>query len=233
MAMCASCTYVSPPPPRVSVAPSAAARPSAIVRPSPPPSLFDFRRGTLEDAFRAYAVSYWGPNGTSAVAWKGGVAEIGQYAAVRAPEGFWVRDFGHEGWVTEIERARDRVVVKYRVSDGDAARDWRAWRGRIPEITSVTHMVVEVWALDGRDAPPRVVFAHEYEAWASCCGSEMGPAPPRISDDVAVTATEVHLRARDAWRATRASWHETPLPGIDPVLAPWDSPREVVFTLTR
>lgn len=234
MAICVSCTHPAPPP-HVSIAPPPAPparQVAASVAPSHEvaPSLFAFHHGTLLDAFRDYAISYWGPNGPSAVVWKGDVAEIGQYAAVAAKDGFWVRDFGTRGWVTSIERDGDHVVCRYRVSDDGADVDWKRWqkaaRG-LPEIKSVTHMVVEIWTFDA----PRVLFAHEYEAWANCCGSEIGRAPPRISDEVTVGKDDVRIRVRDAWRASRATFHETPLQGVDPVLAPWDAERDVTFPL--
>ena len=236
LGICASCTHAAPAP-HVSIGPPPPAPPRPIATIAAPshetaPSLFALRHGTLLDSFRDYAISYWGPNGASAVVWKGDVAEIGRYAVVAAKDGFWVRDFGESGWVMEIERDGDRVVCRYRISDDGADADWKRWqhaaRG-LPEVTSVTHMVVEVWTFDA----PRVLFAHEYEAWANCCGSEIGPAPPRISDDVTVGKDEVRLRVRDAWRASRATFHETPLPGIDPVIAPWDADRDVTLPITK
>ena len=227
----------SAPPARVALLPSPPPPPRAAAIAPPAPraragaSPFALRSGAIEDFLHDYAVATWGPNGPSAIRWNGPVADVGRYALVASPGGFWVRDFGDAGWVTAMEANGDRVVVRYTIRDDGGDADWKRWQARparLPEITSVTHMVVEVWSIA---AAPRVLFAHEYEAWASCCGSELGPAPPRVSDDVVVTATEVRLRARDAWRATRATFHETPLPGIDPVLAPWDTPNDVAYPL--
>ena len=206
-------------------------------------SPFAFVAGRPIDALRDYAVHYWGPGGESTFTSAASVrragdltlVEVGRYAVVEIPErnGFFLRDFGESGWVNGLESTGDRVVVRYTIRDDGADADWKEWqhtRGRIPAITSVAHMVLEIRSFDDR-ARPRVVFAHEYEAWANCCGSELGPAPPRVSDDVEIQPNAVRLRVREAWRATRASWHETPLPGIDPVIAPWDDERDVTFDL--
>ncbi|HEY1959722.1 MAG TPA: hypothetical protein VGH28_29130 [Polyangiaceae bacterium] len=235
LAICVSCTHPATPP-HVSIAPPAASPPrplpTAATPRAPAPSLFDFRHGTLMEAFHDYAISYWGANGASAVAWKGDVAAIGRYAAVAAKDGLWARDFGDRGWVTEIARDGDHVVCRYTIRDEDGGEDGKRWqqlpRG-LPGITSVTHMVVEVWTFES----PRVLFAHEYEAWANCCGSEIGPAPPRISDEITITHDEVRVRFHDAWRASRATFHETPLVGVEPVIAPWDADRDVTFRITR
>ena len=216
--------------------PVAVAPPEKKVERSP----FEHHDGKPIDLLRDYAVGYWGPNGVSTFTSAASVrragdlvlVEVGRYAVVETDRGFFVRDFGEAGWVTMMKDTPPWIEVRYTIRDPRSDEDWKGWRGRrVPQITSVAHMIVELWSFADR-ARPRVAFAHEYEAWANCCGSEIGLAPPRVSDDYTVTATEVRMRAREAWRATRASWQETPLAGIDPVLAPWDEPREVTFALT-
>jgi hypothetical protein len=248
LAVCVGCAHQAAPPARVSLAPRpvrAAPAVTAPARPSPAESsVFAFHAGDPAPVLHDYAVDSWGPNGPSTFTSPASVRRagdltlvlVGRYAVVEVPAlgGFYYRDFGAAGWVTELGGDGRRVVARYTIRDGGADEDWRAWQhhaARVPTITSVTHMIVEVWSFSDVHRP-RVVFAHEYEAWANCCGSEIGPAPPRIADDVDVTPTEVRLRAREAWRATAASWHESPLPGIDPVIAPWDSPRAALFPLS-
>ena len=235
--MCASCTHAAPAP-HVSIAPApVVAHVEPVARAAAPASPFAFVAGRPIDALREYAVHYWGPGGESVFTSPASVraagdltlVEVGRYAVVEVPgrDGFFLRDFGENGFTTELGGTGDRVVVRYTIRDDGADSDWSS---RIPEITSVAHMILEIWSFADR-AHPRVVFAHEYEAWANCCGSELGPAPPRVSDDVEIQPNAVRLRAREAWRATRASWHETPLPGIAPVIAPWDEERDVTFDL--
>lgn len=231
--MCASCTHSAPPPARVTIAPVPVVRAAPVPPPAPrttSTSPFEFRTDTLDQALHDYAVSVWGPNGPSAIRWQNGVADVGRYAAVQGTSGFWLRDFGEAGWVTHVERAGARVVVRYTVRDPRSDEDWRKWQHGTLDVTSVAHMILEVWSFSDPKRP-RVLFAHEHEAWANCCGSELGPAPPRVEDEVTVTATEVRLRATKPWRATRANWHETPLPGIDPVIAPWDAEKDRTFPI--
>ena len=257
----ASCAAAPKPPPLVSIAtaPIAVVVPSSDAAPrSPAPKNesgpFAFQSGKPVDFFGDYAVRYWGPNGKSAFAAPLGRREgeasseerllaIGQYAIVELPDlgGFYYRDLGERGWVTElrakaITSARlDEVVAGYTLRDGDGADDaakWRATRSTVPEITSVAHMIVEVWSF-ADPKHPRVLFAHEREAWANCCGSELGPAPPRVSDRIDVTSSEIRIEVRDAWRATSASWKETPLPSIPAALTPWGAIKTRVYKLER
>ncbi len=241
-----------PPPASSSVAPP----PSSDARPRPH-GPFVFARGRPRDALGDYATRYWGPNGASvfdsaASVRSGDVAagpgeerliEVGQYAVVEVPErgGYFVRDFGERGWVSGLE-ARDttggpkkEVVVRYSVKDDPEIEkeDWARWQkgGKTPpEVNAVAHMVLEVWSFAlGRPDEPALLFVHEHEAWALCCGNEIGPAPPRVSDDVELRPGEITIRARDAWRANAVSWKEVALPDVPPALTPWSAIKSLTF----
>jgi len=253
----AFCNHPSPvaevtlPPSASSHAPTPAASTTAVAAQHGP---FSFVRGKPQEMLGDYATRYWGPNGasvfTSAASRRvgdvaGGPADevlidVGQYAVVEVPDrvGFFVRDFGERGWVTGLEAqdmtggAKKEVVLRYTIRDEEerAKEDWARWQkkaSKVPEVNAMAHMVLEVWSFAGPE--PALLFVHEHEAWALCCGSEIGPAPPRVSDDIALKPGEITIRVRDAWRASAASFKETPLPDVPPVLAPWGGVKERTF----
>jgi hypothetical protein len=252
-AAAATATVTLPPPSGGASAPAAAsAAPARGASPERGP--FRFVRGEPKDALGDYALRYWGPNGlatfTSAASKRsadvaGGPGDetlmsVGQYAVVTLPDrhGFFLRDLGEGGWVSGIEgrdlsgRAKKDVVLRYSLRDDQAiaSEDWARWNkthGKLPEVNAASHMVVEVWSFAG--AAPALLFAHEHETWALCCGSEIGPAPPRISDDVELAPGRIVVRVRDAWRANAVSWKVLPLPDIPPTLAPWGGTRSRTF----
>jgi hypothetical protein len=198
---------------------------------------FTFHQGAPIDQLGDYATSYWGPNGrvvftSSASVRQGDVVdtpgverliEVGRHAVVHVPsrDGFYVRDFGERGWVVSLS-ARDvrgsgesDLVIEYRTSDEGADPGG----GEPPQITRVTHFVLEVWSF--RAAEPVRSFVHEVGAWATCCGSEVTRAPPRVTCSVSMEAGKIVVEAGSAWRANASTFHPRALPGIPALLLPW------------
>ena len=167
------------------------------------------------------------------------VYSIGRYAIVELLDRgeLFYRDLGARGNVgaIAIEAVTDAhahdIVVRYSLTDPDDRSDWLRWQqhpSALPEITSISHDVVEVWSL-ANDRDPSIVFAREENAWASCCGTETGPAPPYISNEIVIAPQRIEVRVRDAWRANRATWHEQPLAGIPAALVPWAGPQGITY----
>jgi hypothetical protein len=206
------------------------------------PAAFELRRGRPADVYRAYSIERSGPNGpatfTSAATVRPGhgfaLLDVGRYAIVDLPDrdAFFVRDVGANGWLTELEMHGTWIVARYAVRDGSGDADTAVIRstGKMPAIVHADlHEIVEVWAFELGGAP-RVVFAHEYGAWAECCGSELGPAPPRVEDDVDIADQTITLRARPAWRARAGEFVDAPK-GVARAIAPWDAPSAQTFRL--
>jgi len=213
---------------------------------------FPFREGDPVDELGAYAKGYWGENGlevfrSAASVHEGDVVDdagverllqIGRYAAVqvRARHGFYLRDFGERGWVIELE-ARDvrgsgraDLVIRYRTSDEGAEADrerWQTSHSEPPQVISVTHFVLELWSFRGE--LPELLFVHETDTWANCCGSEVSSAPPHIQSSLKIEPGTITMFDPRAWRATAETFHPRPLEGIPAPLTPWTQEKERVF----
>lgn len=216
--------------------------PASALERAEPAGPFMFRKERPEDALGSYATRYWGGGGMAVFGSPASVSEgdvtgdssparlieVGQYAVVDLPDrgGCFIRDLGEAGWVTSLEASdvtgvgRD-VILHYTLRDPHEKTDG------VKNITSVTHFVMEVWSFRGTS--PRRLFAHEHEAWANCCGSELGPAPPRVSDVVEIRKGEITIRAGTAYRATAGTFHPRPLDGIPALLTPWGDVQSRVF----
>jgi hypothetical protein len=208
----------------------------AVAGPACPPSLdkFAFVAGKPEVKLRDYAAKRWGAAADRAIRSPATtrrvgaltLLSVGRYVVVELPGGgFYLRDLGEHGEMGEMNAQPSptpgEVIVSYAIED-DRPMD------RSPKaITAVRHMIYEVWSLDER-APPRIVFVHEWEADAICCGSEAN-APPRVSDTIEFGARDITIRTDKPWRATAATFHETPLPDVPPALPPWSGPRVVTY----
>jgi hypothetical protein len=241
---------VTVPQPSPSGAPSAAPAVAASARLEKGP--FVFHAGEPRDHLGAYATSYWGPNGlavfTSPAAVRtGDVADgpgeerlmlIGRYAVIELPErgGYFAHDFGERGWVVELGASdltgsgTKDVEIRYQLRDEGEDRDWDQWRrskAEPPEVMAFTHFVVEIWSFRGEQ--PKRLFAHEYETWASCCGSEVSLAPPRIENSLLIEPGAITLRVKPAWRAEPGTFHVRALDGIPAALTPWGGISEREF----
>ena len=162
----------------------------------------------------------------------------GGVATVDVPErgGAWIADLGARARVTALDAmtvlggAKKEIVLRWTQDDDDdvARADWAAWAkkgGRLPEVHAGAHMIVEVWSFAGE--APALLFAHEEQVWAMCCGSEIGPAPPRVGDEVVFSAPgAITLKVHAAWRADGRSWQIDPFPDVEPVLLAWGSVKE-------